>query len=321
MNKNIRYILILALILSACAAPAAATPQPGETQAPAPQPTETAAPVEVADGRGKVFILAAPAQRIVSLAPSNTEILFALGAGGQVVGRDEFSDYPAEALQITNIGGGWGEIDQESVLALAPDLVLAADIIAPEQIQMLEDLGLPVFVLPNPVVLEDLYPGLRTMGMLTGRQSEAEALITSLQARMAEVENILSGAASRPLVFYDLDATEPNAPWTAGTGTFIDAVITAGGGNNLGSTLEGAYVQVSLEELLVQDPDIIILGDATWGGVTPEAVAARAGWTDLSAVKNSQVIPFDDNLVSRPGPRLVDAVEQMARLFHPDLFD
>jgi iron complex transport system substrate-binding protein len=97
-------------------------------------------------------------------------------------------------------------------------------------------------------------------------------------------------------------------------------MITLAGGENLGAQLPSDWAQLSLETLLTTEPDIIILGDATWGGVTPEAVAARAGWDSLTAVKEGRVIPFDDNLFGRPGPRLVDGLEVMARLLHPTLF-
>lgn len=306
-------LLSLALLLGACA-PAVATPA---------VPTETPTPeaLMLTDGRGKTITLAAPAQRIISLAPSNTEILFAVGAGGQVVGRDTFSDYPAEAQKAADIGGGFGELEIETLLSLNPDLVLAADIIAPEQIQALEDLGLTVFLLSNPVTLDEMYDNLRVAARLTGHETEAESLIADLEARVTAVEEKLAGVETSPLVFYELDATDPNAPWTSGPGTFIDTLITMAGGRNLGSTLEDSWVQISLEELIVQNPDIILLGDAKWGGVTPEAVADRPGWDALAAVQKGQVYPFDDDLVSRPGPRLVDGLEALAQLLHPEAFE
>ncbi len=134
------------------------------------------------------------------------------------------------------------------------------------------------------------------------------------------VESAISVASELPLVFYELDVTDPNAPWTSGPGTFIDTMIRTAGGENLGSTLQGFWIQVSLEELIRLDPEVIILGDYTLGGVTPEMVAQRAGWEGLKAVIEGQVYTFDDNLVSRPGPRLLDGLEAMARLLHPELF-
>lgn len=284
------------------------------------QTTPSAAPIVVTDGLGKQISLSGPAQRVISLAPSNTEILFALGAGSQVVGRDTFSDYPEEVKSLPDVGGGFSELNVEVILAQKPDLVLASALTASEQAQALEKAGLVVFVMNNPKDFEGLYENLRLVARLIGREAEAEALVKQLEQRVAAVEAKLSGVTERPLVFYELDGTEPNAPWTPGPGTFIDTLIRMAGGENLGAGLQGEWVQVSLEELIARQPDLILLGDATWGGVTAEAVAARAGWDALQAVKEGKVFPFDDNLVSRPGPRLVDGLEAMARLLHPQQF-
>jgi iron complex transport system substrate-binding protein len=265
--------------------------------------------------------LASPAQRVVSLAPANTEILFAVGAGSQVVGRDTFSDYPSEAQAITDIGGGFAELNSELILSLEPDLVLASALSPPEQIKGLEDLGLTVFAVPNPTDFEGMYSILETLALLTGHKPEAEALIETLQARVAAVDEKIAAVTERPLVFYEVDATDPNAPWTSGPGTFVSTLIGMAGGRNLGDVLESEWAQISVEELIAQNPDIILIGDATWGGVTVEDVKARTGWGALGAIQNDQLFTFDDNLVSRPGPRLVDGLEAMAKLLHPDLFE
>jgi iron complex transport system substrate-binding protein len=141
-----------------------------------------------------------------------------------------------------------------------------------------------------------------------------------LEARGSAVEQKLTGITERPLVLYELDGTDPNAPWVPGPGTFVNTLLTSAGGDSMSATLEGEWVQVSLETIIERDPELILLGDATWGGVTPEMVAARGGWDALTAVQNGNVFPFDDNLVSRPGPRLVDGLEALAKLLHPELF-
>jgi iron complex transport system substrate-binding protein len=145
-------------------------------------------------------------------------------------------------------------------------------------------------------------------------------LIESLKERVAAVDEKIATVEKRPLVFYELDGTDPNAPWTSGPGTFVDLLIARAGGVNVGNSLGSAWAQISVEDLITKNPEFILLGDATWGGVKPEDVAARPGWENIAAVKNQQVYPFDDNLVSRPGPRLVDGLEQLARLLHPELF-
>jgi iron complex transport system substrate-binding protein len=319
-----RKILTLSLLLifSLLAACTAAETQPPVQ--PTSAPTDTAAPVSEAisliDGRGVAVELEGPAQRIISLAPSNTEILFAVGAGEQVIGRDSFSDYPAEALAITDIGGGFGELDIETLLSLEPDLVLSADIIAPEQNQALVELGLPVFVLPNPVELDGLYTNLDTVGALTGHPQAAAEAAAAFQARVEAVLQEVAAARDRPLVFYQLDSSDPNAPWTSGPGTFIDTLIKMAGGENVGDSLDGAWAQISVEALIALNPDVILMGDALYSGLTSQDVAARPGWDAIAAVQSGQIYEFDDNLASRPGPRLVDGLEQIARLLHPDLF-
>ena len=270
------------------------------------------------DGLGREVKLNGPAQHVVSLAPSNTEILFAIGAGGQVVGRDALSDFPAEAKNLTDIGSTFDALNTEQIVSLKPDLVLAAEINTPEQVKQLEALGLTVYYLKNPLTLEEMYGNLGIVGQLTGHEKEAAALTESLKARVAAVDQKIAPISSRPNVFYELDATDPAKPYTAGKGTFITQLIERAGGHNIAADIDG-YPQLSLEQVVAADPSFIILGDSAYG-ITPESIAARPGWENLSAVKNSKVFPFDDNLVSRPGPRLVDALEGLAKLLRPELF-
>jgi len=270
------------------------------------------------DGLGREVKLNGPAQHVVSLAPSNTEILFAIGAGGQVVGRDALSDFPAEAKNLTDIGSTFDALNTEQIVSLKPDLVLAAEINTPEQVKQLEGLGLTVYYLKNPLTLEEMYGNLGIVAQLTGHEKEAAALTESLKARVAAVDQKIAPISSRPNVFYELDATDPAKPYTAGKGTFITQLIERAGGHNIAADIDG-YPQLSLEQVVAADPSFIILGDSAYG-ITPESIAARPGWENLSAVKNSKVFPFDDNLVSRPGPRLVDALEGLAKLLRPELF-
>lgn len=333
MKMNNRFVLF-ALFLSATLLAVSCSAQPTYTEELAnefataeiptkiPEPTSTPKPekIELTDGLGRVVILDEPAQRVVSLAPSNIEILFAVGAGSQVVGRDDFADFPPEVLDLPSVGGSFGDLNIEAILGLEPDLILVADITTPEQVQALEAVGLTIFMLANPTSLDEMYENMRITAQLTGHSEAAQAAIKELENRVAAVLEIIAQAEDRPTVFYELDGTDPTAPWTAGAGTFIDTLITLAGGQNIGAQFEGAWVQISSEEILSADPDIIILGDFVWG-VTPDTVAARAGWATLTAVQYQQVLPFDDNLVSRPGPRLVEGLEQLARLIHPELFD
>ncbi len=309
MKRILFVFLLLGMILSGC----------GPAASPTAAPTATVAPVIIKDGLDRQVTLNGPAQRIVSLAPSNTEILYAIGAGGQVVGRDELSDFPAEAKDLPSVGGSWSAYDYEKILSLSPDLVLAGEINTAEQVQALEKLGVPVFYLKNPTTLEGMYDNLQIVGRLSGHYDAAVTLSASLQERVRAVEQKIAPLSYTPTVFYELDGSEPAKPWTAGPGTFIDMLIGKAGGINIASNLGSSWAQISLEALLVGNPDIILLGDAAYG-ITPESVAERAGWANLQAVKDGRILVFDDNLVSRPGPRLVDGLEALAKLLHPELF-
>jgi iron complex transport system substrate-binding protein len=260
-----------------------------------------------------------PARRIVSLAPSNTEILFAIGAGAAVAGRDDFSDHPPEAIAVPAVGLATGRLHKETIVSLDPDLVLAAEINSAEQVKALEGLGLTVLLIKNPASFEGLHANIRLLGEIAGRTAEAAALVESLEARIARVRERVAGAARRPTVFYEIDSTDPTKPWTAGAGTFMDTLIRLAGGENLGARFEGDFPRVSIETIIRTDPDVIILGDAAFG-VTVESARRRAGWEELSAVRTGRIHLFDDDLGSRPGPRLVDGLETLARLLHPEAF-
>lgn len=303
VRKTLLLTLLLMLLLTACAS---ASPSSGN--------------LTFTDSLGREVKLESPAQRIVSLAPSNTEILFAVGAGSQVVGRDEFSDYPPEAASISSVGGSFGEYSSEAILALKPDLVLAAEINPPELVKQLEDLGLTVYYLKNPLTIEEMYGNLEIVAQLTGHEKEAGELVESLKKRVAAIDEKIMPLSSRVPVFYEIDATDASKPYTYGPGTFGDLLISRAGGYNIGGSLTDAYPQISLEQLVVANPAVIVLGDSMWG-VTPESVKGRPGWETIAAVQNDLIFPFDDNLVSRPGPRLVDGLEQLAKLLRPELFE
>ena len=331
MLRKFLFVTLLITLLAACAPQATPTAVPTATEAPATEIITTEAPATEAptesgaettltftDGLGREVTLNGLPQHIISLAPSNTEILFAIGAGDRVVGRDQLSDFPEEAKSATDIGSTFDALNTEQIVSLKPDLVLAAEINTPEQVKQLEDLGLTVYYLKNPTTLEEMYHNLELVAQMTGHSEEAATLIESLKDRVAAVDEKVASVSSRPRVFYELDATDPAKPFTAGKGTFITQLIDRAGGENIAADLDG-YPQLSLEQVVAADPDFIILGDARYG-VSPESIADRPGWENLSAVKNEQVVPFNDDLVSRPGPRLVDALEELAKLLHPELF-
>ncbi len=287
--------------------------------ATAPTKAPSPVPIVVIDGLGREVTLAGPAQRILSLAASNTEILFAMGAGDLVVGRDETADYPAEAQEVTSIGSMFGDLNTEAMVALEPDLALAADTISPEQVQAIEAVGITVISLANPMGFEALYKNLIMVGVLTGHEDEAAELVDELRQRVDLTLAAVDGV-DPVKVFYEVDGTDPNSPWTTGSGTFQDVLIGLASGTNIASDFQG-WGQINLEEIVARDPEVIIFGQGPWVPTTSESLSERVGWGAITAVASGAVYGIDTNWVDRPGPRLVDAFEAMARLIHPELFE
>jgi iron complex transport system substrate-binding protein len=295
----------------ATAAPATVTAIPA---------TATPASITLVDSLSRTVTLAGAAKHVVSLAPSNTEILYALGEDALVAGRDDYSDYPPQVTQVPSIGNEAPHVNTEAVVALHPDLVLAAGVTSPEDVSAMEKLGLTVYATSNAASLDDIYHDILAVGTLVGATDKANALVDSMRQRVGAVATKLAGVKAKPIVFYELDATDPSKPWTAGPGSFVDQLIALAGGTNAGDIAKDQYVQLSLEQLVSENPDMIVLGSANFGGQTPELVAARPGWQGIKAVQNHAVYTFDDNLVSRPGPRVVEGLEKLAQLIHPELF-
>jgi iron complex transport system substrate-binding protein len=334
MKHNHRLILSVFLFmfgLTGCAAPTpaptltppteTATSQPTLLPSSTPPPTLIPTPegITLTDGLKRTVKLPAPAVRIISLAPSNTEILFAIGAGSQIVGRDSYSDFPPEAKNLTDIGGPSSGSNMEIITNLQPDLILAAEINTPEQIAEFEKLGITVFYLINPIDIAGLYNNLEIVAKLTGHEKETASLIESLKLRESAVNQKIAQTSTRPKVFYEVDGTEPSKPWTTGPGSFMDTLIKQAGGINAGANLPLKWAQISQEELIVQNPDLILLGDHNFG-TTVEQVVSRPGWNVIKAVQEKRIEPYEDNLASRPGPRLLDGLEALAKAIHPELF-
>jgi iron complex transport system substrate-binding protein len=294
-------LVVLGLILGACA--------------PAPTPSPA---IGLTDGMGRPVELPGPAGKIVSMAPSNTEILFAVGAGAQVIGRDSFSDYPEAAKKIDEVGGLTGTYNLEKITSLQPDLVLLAGINSPELVSSLEKLHLTVFYLQNPKDFDGLFKNIETVGALTGHQDQARSVVDGMKAKVAGIEEKMKAVTTPLKVYYELDGSDPTRPWTTGPGTYMDLMIQTVKGENVGKNLSSEWAQISQEEVLLQNPDVILLGDGMYG-ITPDMVAARPGWSAITAVKNGKVEMFDDNLVSRPGPRMVDGLEMLAKILHPEV--
>ncbi|HMK39026.1 MAG TPA: cobalamin-binding protein [Bacteroidota bacterium] len=268
------------------------------------------AQISVVDDIQRTVTLARPAVRIVSLAPSITECLFALGAGDQVKGVTDFCNYPPEARGKTHVGGMINP-SIEAVVGLEPDLVvLSMEGNVREDFRRLTSFGTPVFV-SNPRTLEGIYSSLRALGALTGRADSARHLVARLQSREDAVRSAARGAL--PVRVLLLVSLQPLM--CAGGNTFIDELIRTAGGTNLAARARGTYPAYSRESVIADDPDVII--------VTSDILSAVAAlkemfpeWGTVGAVRNDRVFSLDADLVSRPGPRALDALETLFHLLH-----
>jgi iron complex transport system substrate-binding protein len=272
-----------------------------------------AQPVQATDALGRDVALAAPALRIVSMVPSHTETLCALGACDRLVGRDALSDAPEAALAAPSLGTAFTP-DLEALVAAAPDLVLADAFTGlPEA---LAPFGIAVYA-GTPQRLDELAPYLADLGALLGLDAEAARLAAELEAGFEAVRAAVA-ELPRPTVFIEVDAT----PYAAGPTSLVGGVVALAGGAHVVDAALGDYPQVDPEHVVAQDPEVILLMDAPYG-VTAAQVAARPGWSGLRAVRDGRVLELtlaEVDALSRPGPRLVDAAWAIARLLHPGRF-
>jgi iron complex transport system substrate-binding protein len=266
------------------------------------------------DDAGRKIFLADPPARIVSLAPSVTEMLFAVGAGGQVVGVTSFCDYPAEARTKPRVGGSFPNL--EVVLSLKPTLVLAPrDFIRPDMVAKLDQLKIALVIL-EARALEDVPRHVQMIGRMLGRSEKADAVATDLRRRVAEVRT-RAASAQRPRVFYVLNS---DPLMTAGPGSFIHQMIETAGGTNVAAGAPLSYPRLSLEEVVRQDPEVILFPVGDDEGIPEQEQQRWLKWTTLSAVRQNRFVRIPSVLLDRPGPRVVDGLEQLARQLHPDLF-
>lgn len=272
-------------------------------------------PVSVVDDEGTSVLIDDFPERIISLSPAITEVLYALGAGERLVGGTDFDDYPAEAAELPDVATYNGVIT-EQVVALQPDLVLAAGnfFTPPDDIAVLRDLGFPVVVVYAPDV-ETVMTDIELIGESIGTSEAAAAMTADLRTRLDAITAAAAATGTTPRTFYELGA-EPEIYAPAPDSFLADMIVRAGG--DPVTTGDPAAWSIPLEELVVADPEVIVLGDAAYG-TCPADVAGRAGWGGLTAVVEGDVRAVDDVPITRPGPRLAQGLASLARAIHPEL--
>jgi iron complex transport system substrate-binding protein len=275
-------------------------------------------PGNIVDGLGRSVTIDKIPQRIVSLAPSNTEILFALGLGDKVVGVTEYCNYPQEAMTKPKVGG-FSNVDIEKVVSIEPDLVLATHIHGKTVIPALEKLGLTVVAL-TPGSLNEVLDSITLVGKITGQSTEASKLVNNLRTRIETVANKTQGLSpgQRPRVFY---ITWHDPLMTAGTETLADDVISSAGGQNIAYDISGDKA-IDLETVIYRDPQVIVasVGMGSGEDLPWQYVQTEPRLENTQALLNGRIYKIDGDIIHRPGPRIVDALEQMAQFIHPELF-
>jgi iron complex transport system substrate-binding protein len=264
----------------------------------------------VFDDLGRLVAFDETPHRIISLSPSNTEILFTLGLGEKVVGVTDWCDYPPQAVDKEKVGA-YDTPDVEKIVALTPDLILVAHGTTMDVINNLVGLGLTVFGIKT-TDLDDLVNDIRTIGEITDTEAEAEALTSEMVMGFQTVTSQTQGLEQRPRVFY---MVWHDPLWAAGSGSFIHELIEKGGGVNICQDIEG-YVTISVEEVVARNPEVIITSEWSydWALNSTELASTSAGQT-------GRIYTCDDDLVQRPGPRLADGLEWFAHFIQPGVFE
>ena len=304
-SRFVTFLAVLLLTLGACGGAVPTASSPAVTASPFP--------ATLVDFQNRSVTVPARPERVVSIGPSITAFLFALGAGPRVVGVDDFSDEPAEAASREHVGGI--KVNFEKVVALKPDLVLSVKF-SDGTIEKLQAAGLNVLVV-DPQTVADVAKTATLLGKAVG--ADGEALGRSIQQRVDAVKAKAATATTKPRVYHEIDASDPTKIFTVGPGSYINDLIDIAGGTNVAARSASAYPQLSAEEILRSDPEIIVLAADAYSA-KPSDVASRQGWSVIAAVKNGRIVTIEPNLINRPGPRVGEATEAYARLVHPELF-
>lgn len=320
---------LLALGLAACGNSAdKASPSPSESASPSPSasqesspsasatgseeaaaPSETVYPLTLKDSTGTDVVFEQAPERVVTIAPSETEAMFAIGAGAKVVAVDNYSDYPEEAQALDKVGDM--NTNLEALLAAKPDVVLAHSGMQASVIEELRRLDVKVFA-SDPKTLEQVMEKIETVGQIMNAQEGAAQVVATMRDELKRVTDALQGVAPKKVYM------EFSAGWTVGSGEYMDEVLTLAGGDNVSKANSG-WFEVDPEAVIQANPEVIIYAhNPNYDLGIPQAIKERPGFDAVDAVKNGQLHAVDDNSISRVGPRLTNVLYDMAKAIHPD---
>lgn len=314
MKKTVLSIFSIVLsigLLTGCGQESA---QPKTKQTKSTE-TEQAFPVTVKDGAGKEVVIEEKPERIISLLPSSTEIAYELGLGDKIVAVTDNDTYPEEVKTKEKVGGM--EINIEKVISLKPDLVLAEKSI--KGLEQLTNAGIDVVTAYSAQNFDQVYDSIELIGQATGTETEAKELIESMKEDLAEIEKKAETITEDQQKSVFVEVSPAPEIYTTGKNTFMQEMLEMIHAKNIASNQEG-WVKMNEEAIIQANPDVII---TTYGFYTENAkdqVLNRAGWENIKAIQTKQVIDVNSDLVNRPGPRLVEGVEELAEAVYPDVF-
>ena len=310
------FIVLLCIGLFGC------NNQPDQKETKVTKTEAATFPLTVKDATGKEISFKEEPKKIVSLIPSNTEILFSIGKGKDVIGVTDFDNYPKEVKSIDKVGGNNADMtyNVEKIISLQPDLVLAHESslgISADGLEQLKQAGINVFVVKNAASIKDVYDTILQIGKFTGKEDQSKKVVSDMKAKLDEISKKTTNISTNPLVW--LEISGPPEIYTSGKGTFLDEMISIIHAKNVAENQKG-WVLYSEESAIKANPDVIL---TTYGDFVPnleKVVMDRKNWQSVNAIKNKRVFDIDPDTTSRPGPRLAEGVEEIAKAVYPEIF-
>jgi len=304
-------------LLTACNTKEATNDKPSSAEQQETSKVDQATfPIKITDATGKDITLEAPPEKIVSLIPSNTEILFGLGLNDEIVGVSDNDDYPAEATKKEKVGGM--EYNIEQIIALSPDIVFAhASGMGNSKgaIEQLEAAGVKVFVVADAKNFNETYTTIEQLGRATGKLEEAKKVVANMKAKVAEVEVKLEGVEPKKVFVESSD--EPEI-YTAGKGTFMNEMLEMIHAENIAAD-SNDWFKIDAEQIITKNPDVIVVAYDYVPNILTK-IPQRPGFETITAVKNKAIVQVDESTTSRQGPRLADGLEELAKAVYPEAF-
>ncbi|MFJ7848411.1 helical backbone metal receptor [Peribacillus sp. NPDC097206] len=319
MRKIYSFMLVMGLmvgILVGCND--ASQDRTGENQS-TKQAVNQGFPLSLKDAVGNKVTIEQKPEKIVSLIPSNTEAVFALGSGEKVIGVSENDNYPEETKDIQKIGGM--EIDTEMILALQPDIVLAHESAhnSKEGIQQLKDAGIPVIIVNDAKSFKEVYTSIEMIGTAIGELDKAKEIVKTMQTKLEKIKEKAKAIKSEDRKSVFVEVSPSPEIYTTGKNTFMDEMLDIISADNVAGELDG-WVKLDEESMIAANPDVIITTYGYYTGDPVKEVTGRNGWADIQAVKNGEVFDVHSDIVTRSGPRLIEGVEELAKSVYPNVF-